>query len=1208
MQPGFMCLESGLTRSKNSINVAIKNLTDFAISVMVFWGFGFAVMFGATQAGWIGASHFVPELADSSRLAAFFLFQAMFCGTATTIVSGAVSERVRYSLYLLICLMISGLIYPLYGHWAWNGIEELGAGAGISGWLGSLGFADFAGSTVVHSVGGWVALAALLVIGPRTGRYGPDGKANEINGSDLPLSVLGCMLLWLGWMGFNGGSTLSFDDQSPRIIVQTILAGTTGLLSAGILGWYYNKMPRVETMINGSLAGLVSITAGCNVMSTPSAALIGAIGGAVMLLATNLMNRWHIDDGVDAVAIHGACGAWGTLSVALFGQLDVLGTGLSRYAQLGVQLLGVGVGFVWAFGVSYILLSLLNRITPLRVTVEEEELGLNVSEHGAKTEVYDLFQVMDQQARTQDFSLRVPEEPFTEVGKIARRYNQVMATVESYGDRLKNFNRELEEQVAERTVELATANAELKRMDAVKDQFLANTSHELRTPLNGMIGLAESMVDGGGGPVSPEQLENLTLIAQSGRRLANLINDILDFSQLRHQQLVLQMRPVRLRTMVDLIITLSQASLPSKKKLEIVNAIPMDMPLVYADSNRLQQILYNLIGNAIKFTPQGSVTLLALVLEEPGEFDFVPTDFPPAGQVQITIADTGIGIAPEKLDRIFNSFEQGDGSTARKYGGTGLGLAVAQQLVKLHGGKIAVESVVGEGSQFRFTLPLCPEDWATLEGDVSPVAEEDEWQVRSMLPPAEPTMLPAEQARRDERVGSSLTDSVEGAATDAADSTAWRSFREDDKRFKILLVDDEPVNLKVLVEHLSLEHYELVQASSGPEALALLEGGDRPDLVLLDVMMPGMTGYEVCAEIRKRFPANELPVLMLTAKTQVADVLEGLKEGANDYLTKPIRKQELLARLRTHLYLANMSLALNRFVPRQFLDLLDKESILDIAAGDQVLQKMSILFADIRDFTTLSERMTPEDNFRFINGYLSRMEPAITGNNGFIDKYIGDAIMALFQRSADDAVEAGLAMLERLAHYNVERSVKGYAKIQIGLGINTGDMMLGTVGSSSRIDGTVIGDSVNAASRLEGLTKRYGVPLLITQYTFEDLARPEQFEIRRIDRVQVKGRSRFIDVYEVYDSDPAEIRAAKRASRVLFESAVSLFHGGDVEVAQGHFADCAEDCPQDLVVQHYLARCQQVLYLGDAAMDSGLPEVMRQELLEQAELPADDAL
>ncbi len=1175
MQPGFMCLESGLTRSKNSINVAIKNLTDFAISVMVFWVFGFAVMFGATQWGWIGTSHFWPELADSSRLAAFFLFQAMFCGTATTIVSGAVSERVRYSLYLWVCLMISGLIYPMFGHWAWNGIENLGAGAGSIGWLQTLGFSDFAGSTVVHSVGGWVALAALLVVGPRTGRYGPDGQSHQINGSDVPLSVLGCMLLWLGWMGFNGGSTLSFDDQIPRVIVQTILAGATGLLSAGALGWYYTKMPQVETMINGSLAGLVSITAGCNAVSTPRAALIGAIGGAVMVLATYWLNRWHVDDGVDAVAIHGACGAWGTISVALFGELEILNTGLTRYQQLGVQLIGVAVCFAWAFGVSYLILRIINRITPLRVTVEEEELGLNVSEHGAKTEVYDLFRVMDEQARTQDFSLRVPEQPYTEVGKIARRYNQVMARVDDYAQQLKRFNAQLEQLVEERTEELSRANAELIRMDSVKDQFLANTSHEIRTPLNGMIGLAESMLDGIAGPISMDQEENLSLIAQSGRRLSNLVNDILDFSQLRHDRIELQLRPVRLRTMVDLIVTLSQASLPSKKKLEIVNGIPMDLPLVYADASRLQQILYNLIGNAIKFTPQGSVTLLARLLDEPD--DQSAEDGETAGQVQITIADTGIGIAQEKLELIFRSFEQGDGSTARRYGGTGLGLAVTKQLVELHGGKLTVSSIQGEGSQFRFTLPLSPKDWQDPGGAIEPVVE---------LSPQFPTAAALLSA-------SSPSPRAEGSYP--ADASADKVMSGEDLaspnealgRFKILIVDDEPVNLQVLVNHLSLEHYDIAQAGSGREALALLETETPPDLVLLDVMMPEMTGYEVCQEIRKRFPANELPVLMLTAKTQVADVVEGLKEGANDYLTKPIRKQELLARLRTHLYLANMSLAMNRFVPRQFLELLDKDSILDIEAGDQVRQQMSILFADIRDFTTLSERMTPEDNFRFINGYLSRMEPAITGNHGFIDKYIGDAIMALFDRSADDAVCAALAMFDCLAGYNAERVSQGYMKIAIGLGINTGTMMLGTVGGANRIDGTVIGDEVNVASRMEGLTKRYGVPLLISDRTLHALTAPEKFEIRRIDRVRVKGKSKYVDVYEVFDGDSPETRAAKRSCREGFEAAVVLFHRGEVREALAQFMDCVEDCPQDPVLQHHIGRCRLILAGNDDDLDSG---------------------
>ncbi|NES23282.1 MAG: ammonium transporter, partial [Symploca sp. SIO3E6] len=445
MQPGFMCLESGLTRSKNSINVAVKNLADVGISVILFWAFGYALMFGASWAGWIGNKGFFLDLDADPKLAAFFIFEAMFCGTATTIISGAVAERLRFSAYLLIALLVSGIIYPLFGHWAWNGAET----GSLTGWLGKLGFIDFAGSAVVHCIGGWVALAALLVIGPRTGRFTSSGRAQKIHGSNMPFSVLGVMLLWLGWLGFNGGSTLALNEQIPGIIVHTILAGAGGMLTTVAIGWFQRKLPEVELLINGSIAGLVSITASCHAVKTPEALLIGAIGGAVMLFANYWIERWQIDDGVDAVAIHGVAGVWGILAVAWFGDPEILGTGLSRYSQLLVQLLGIIVAFVWAFGLTYLLLSITNRFFPLRVSLEDEEVGLNVSQHRAKTEVYQLFQVMDKQAETKDFSLRVPEEPFTEVGKIAHRYNQVMDSLEVYANQLKEFNATLE-----RTVDL----------------------------------------------------------------------------------------------------------------------------------------------------------------------------------------------------------------------------------------------------------------------------------------------------------------------------------------------------------------------------------------------------------------------------------------------------------------------------------------------------------------------------------------------------------------------------------------------------------------------------------------------------------------------------------------------------------------------------------------------------------------------------------
>ncbi|NEO82793.1 MAG: ammonium transporter [Spirulina sp. SIO3F2] len=427
MQPGFMCLESGLTRSKNSINVAVKNLADFGVSVALFWGLGFALMFGTTQQGWLGTSRFWLDLHQQPQLSAFFIFQVMFCSTATTIVSGAVAERLRFHIYLLIAMLASGLIYPLFGHWVWNGLD---AGA-TDGWLGQLGFVDFAGSTVVHGVGAWVALAVLKVVGPRLGRFPTDKSPQTIQGSNLPLSVLGVMLLWFGWFGFNGGSTLALNDDVPLIVINTILAGVGGMLGAGVLDWQQHHIPRVESLMNGSLAGLVAITAGCHAVNTPLAFIIGAVGGAVMHLWVYWMQQWRLDDAVDAIAVHGAAGIWGTVAVGLFGSPDALGTGLGRWQQVFVQLLGVGVAFAWAFGLTLLLIWLLSHFTPLRVPPEDETRGLNLSEHGAKTELYDLFQVMDYQAQTQDLTARVPVDPFTEVGHIAHRYNQVMDAMEA---------------------------------------------------------------------------------------------------------------------------------------------------------------------------------------------------------------------------------------------------------------------------------------------------------------------------------------------------------------------------------------------------------------------------------------------------------------------------------------------------------------------------------------------------------------------------------------------------------------------------------------------------------------------------------------------------------------------------------------------------------------------------------------------------------
>ena len=426
MQAGFTCMESGLTRSKNSINVAIKNITDFGISTILFWAFGFAMMFGESVNGWIGSTQFCLSLDDGSWTSTFFLFEIMFCATAVTIVSGATAERLRFRSYIIISIILSGMIYPVFGHWVWNGIQSGTA----SGWLAQIGFIDFAGSTVVHSVGGWVALAALLIIGPREGRFPRVGAHRKIHGSNLPMSVLGVLLLWVGWFGFNGGSTLSLNDQVAGIITNTFLAGASGVMVTLTVGWIIRKQADAELVIFGSIAGLVSITASAHAVSTASALAIGGIGGIVMLGVDYLMDYLHIDDAVGAIPVHLGAGIWGTLAVAIFGREEILGTGLSRSGQLLIQAIGIGVCFLWTFGLAYGFFTLINFFLPLRVTVEDERIGLNVSEHGATTELLDMFRIMDSQSKTGDMSLRVPVEPFTEVGQIAERYNSVMEALQ----------------------------------------------------------------------------------------------------------------------------------------------------------------------------------------------------------------------------------------------------------------------------------------------------------------------------------------------------------------------------------------------------------------------------------------------------------------------------------------------------------------------------------------------------------------------------------------------------------------------------------------------------------------------------------------------------------------------------------------------------------------------------------------------------------
>ena len=378
MQAGFAMVEAGFTRAKNAGNIIMKNMMDFASGSLVFWAVGFAFMFGSGNS-FIGTTgYFLQDsfanLGLDIPIAAFFIFQTVFAATAATIVSGAMAERTNFSGYLAYSVVITAFIYPVVGHWIWGG-----------GWLAEMGIIDFAGSTVVHSVGGWAALAGAIVLGPRIGKYNEDGSANALPGHNLLMAALGVFILWFGWFGFNPGSTVAGTDLSiASIAVTTNLAAAAGAVMAMIVSWIKYGKADVSMTLNGALAGLVGITAGTANVGNLSAVIIGAIAGMIVIYSVEFFDRLQIDDPVGAVSVHGVCGAFGTLAVGIFATDGGLlfGGGISL---LITQLIGVVTVFFWAFGLGFVLFKAIDALIGLRVSEEDEIEGLDYSEHGAES-------------------------------------------------------------------------------------------------------------------------------------------------------------------------------------------------------------------------------------------------------------------------------------------------------------------------------------------------------------------------------------------------------------------------------------------------------------------------------------------------------------------------------------------------------------------------------------------------------------------------------------------------------------------------------------------------------------------------------------------------------------------------------------------------------------------------------------------------------
>ncbi|MEA5085056.1 MAG: ammonium transporter [Lachnospiraceae bacterium] len=383
MQAGFAMVETGFTRSKNAGNIIMKNLMDFAIGSIIFFLIGFGLMFGASAGGFVGTTGFFNPASlqldafETLTPGTFIFFQTVFCATAATIVSGAMAERTKFISYCVYSFIISLVIYPVVGHWAWGG-----------GWLSELGFVDFAGSTVVHSVGGWAALVGAAIIGPRIGKYGKNGEVNAIPGHNIPIGALGVFILWFGWFGFNPGSTLGASLEIGHVAMTTNLAAAAATIVVMVVTWLTMGKPDVSMTLNGSLAGLVAITAGCQVVTMWGSIAIGVIAGFAVVFFVGFFDRCKIDDPVGATSVHLGCGVIGTLLVGLFANYapgtDGAITGLlygGGLHLLGVQFIGAAAVGVWTAGTAFIMFTVIKKTIGLRVDAEEEIRGLDVCEH-----------------------------------------------------------------------------------------------------------------------------------------------------------------------------------------------------------------------------------------------------------------------------------------------------------------------------------------------------------------------------------------------------------------------------------------------------------------------------------------------------------------------------------------------------------------------------------------------------------------------------------------------------------------------------------------------------------------------------------------------------------------------------------------------------------------------------------------------------------
>jgi ammonium transporter, Amt family len=525
MQVGFLLLEGGSVRSKNSINVAQKNVVDLVISVSVFYLIGYGFMFGPSLSGWVGSpSTAFFDQGDAWNFT-FFVFQAAFVGTAATIVSGAVAERMKFVGYLAATVAVALVIYPVFGHWAWGNLLH----GNNPAWLADMGFIDFAGSTVVHSVGGWIALAAIIVLGARLGKFNSDGSSNTLQGYSPVLAAAGAVILLIGWIGFNGGSTTAGTPDFAMIVANTVIAAMFGGMTSLIAGRLIDGLFKPMRAINGLLGALVGITAGCAVVGPHGAMAIGGLAGLVVVASEEFIEKTlKLDDVVGAVSVHGVCGALGTILLAFFAFEDQLVAG-SRLDQFFIQSLGVAIAFVWTFGVSFAVFKIIDLLVGMRVSEEDELMGLNAAEHGASLGTGEIQRRMLEMTTGEriDLTTRLDEYSGDEGAEIARIINPFIDQIHTLVGDLKSHATSVDRR-SDKLYSLANQFAVNADRMADFSNTTASAAHEVNGQLQGNSDLFEQMNDEGSGiaHAAEEMAQQMTTISSAVEELAASVGEI----------------------------------------------------------------------------------------------------------------------------------------------------------------------------------------------------------------------------------------------------------------------------------------------------------------------------------------------------------------------------------------------------------------------------------------------------------------------------------------------------------------------------------------------------------------------------------------------------------------------------------------------------------------------------------------------------------